>query len=59
MVLIAPLINVPVRCRDTILLYGHLDKQPPMHGWEEGLGPHTPVIRDGKVLRAGLFFRIS
>lgn len=29
-----------------------------MHGWEEGLGPHTPVIRDGKVLRAA-FFRTS
>jgi acetylornithine deacetylase/succinyl-diaminopimelate desuccinylase-like protein len=38
---------------DTILLYGHLDKQPPMHGWEEGLGPHTPVIRDGKLYGRG------
>jgi acetylornithine deacetylase/succinyl-diaminopimelate desuccinylase-like protein len=34
---------------DTVLLYGHLDKQPPMHGWREGLGPWTPVI-DGERL---------
>src|SRR5688500_13676549 len=23
----------------TVLLYGHLDKQPPMDGWREGLAP--------------------
>jgi len=28
---------------DTVLLYGHLDKQPEMVGWREGLGPWTPV----------------
>jgi acetylornithine deacetylase/succinyl-diaminopimelate desuccinylase-like protein len=34
---------------DTVLLYGHLDKQPEMSGWREGLGPWTP-IRDGDKL---------
>jgi len=34
---------------DTVLLYGHLDKQPPMEGWRDGLGPWTPV-RDGDRL---------
>jgi len=29
---------------DTVLLYGHLDKQPEMTGWREGLGPWQPVI---------------
>ncbi len=29
---------------NTILLYGHLDKQPPFTGWRPGLGPYTPVI---------------
>jgi len=29
---------------DTVLLYGHLDKQPEMVGWEEGYGPWTPRI---------------
>ncbi len=34
---------------DTVLLYGHLDKQPEMTGWRDGLGPWTPV-RDGDKL---------
>lgn len=34
---------------DTVLLYGHLDKQPEMVGWRDGLGPWTPV-RDGDRL---------
>ncbi|MBI3993809.1 MAG: M20/M25/M40 family metallo-hydrolase, partial [Candidatus Lambdaproteobacteria bacterium] len=29
---------------DTVLMYGHLDKQPPMTGWREGLGPWDPVL---------------
>jgi len=37
----------------TVLLYGHLDKQPAMVGWEEGLGPWTPVRRDGKLFGRG------
>ena len=37
----------------TVLLYGHLDKQPEMPGWAEGLGPWTPVIRDGKLYGRG------
>jgi len=28
-----------------VMLYGHLDKQPWMEGWAEGLGPCEPVIR--------------
>ena len=38
---------------DTVLLYGHLDKQPPMDGWNAGLGPWTPVLRDGKLYGRG------
>ena len=37
----------------TVLMYGHLDKQPAMVGWEEGLGPWTPVMRDGKLYGRG------
>lgn len=37
----------------TVLLYGHLDKQPEMEGWEEGLGPWEPVLRDGKLYGRG------
>lgn len=38
---------------DTVLLYGHLDKQPPMDGWHAGLGPWTPVLKDGKLYGRG------
>ncbi len=34
---------------DCVLLYGHLDKQPEMTGWREGLGPWEPVL-DGERL---------
>ena len=38
---------------DTVVLYGHLDKQPEMHGWREGLGPWTPVIEDDRLYGRG------
>jgi acetylornithine deacetylase/succinyl-diaminopimelate desuccinylase-like protein len=38
---------------DTILLYGHLDKQPEMTGWADGLGPWIPVIKDGLLYGRG------
>jgi acetylornithine deacetylase/succinyl-diaminopimelate desuccinylase-like protein len=37
----------------TVLLYGHLDKQPEMTGWADGLGPWIPVIRDDKLYGRG------
>lgn len=36
-----------------VLMYGHLDKQPEMTGWSEGMGPWTPVIRDDKLYGRG------
>lgn len=38
---------------DTVLLYGHLDKQPEFDGWSNGLSPWEPVIRDGKLYGRG------
>lgn len=38
---------------DTILMYGHLDKQPEMTGWAEDLGPWIPVIKDDKLYGRG------
>ena len=37
----------------TVLLYGHLDKQPEMTGWREGFGPWVPVIEGGKLYGRG------
>ena len=28
---------------DTVLLYGHIDKQPEMVGWREGMDPWSPT----------------
>ena len=37
-----------------ILLYGHLDKQPPMTGWQEGYGPWQPILEaDGRLYGRG------
>ncbi len=45
--------EIPGHSEDTILLYGHLDKQPEMTGWADGLGPWTPVIKDDKLYGRG------
>ena len=37
----------------TVLFYGHLDKQPEMTGWRDDLGPWTPKIEDGKLYGRG------
>jgi acetylornithine deacetylase/succinyl-diaminopimelate desuccinylase-like protein len=37
----------------TVLFYGHLDKQPEMSGWRAGLGPWQPVIQDGRLYGRG------
>jgi acetylornithine deacetylase/succinyl-diaminopimelate desuccinylase-like protein len=37
----------------TILMYGHLDKQPEFTGWRKDLGPWTPKYEDGKLYGRG------
>jgi acetylornithine deacetylase/succinyl-diaminopimelate desuccinylase-like protein len=46
-------IEVPGQGDDTVVLYGHLDKQPEMTGWAEGLGPWTPVLKGDKLYGRG------
>jgi acetylornithine deacetylase/succinyl-diaminopimelate desuccinylase-like protein len=45
--------EVPGAVDRTVLLYGHLDKQPEMTGWRTGLGPWTPVIEAGRLYGRG------
>jgi acetylornithine deacetylase/succinyl-diaminopimelate desuccinylase-like protein len=50
--------NVPATAKKgareaTVLLYGHLDKQPEMIGWLEGFGPWLPRLDDGKLYGRG------
>jgi acetylornithine deacetylase/succinyl-diaminopimelate desuccinylase-like protein len=45
--------EIPGDGPDTVLLYGHMDKQPEFTGWAEGLSPWEPVLRDGKLYGRG------
>jgi acetylornithine deacetylase/succinyl-diaminopimelate desuccinylase-like protein len=38
---------------DTILMYGHLDKQPEFSGWRSDLGPWSPRYVDGRLYGRG------
>jgi Acetylornithine deacetylase/Succinyl-diaminopimelate desuccinylase and related deacylases len=46
-------IEVPGAVDDTVMLYGHLDKQPEMTGWADDLGPWTPVIKGDRLYGRG------
>lgn len=45
--------EIPGESDDTVMLYGHLDKQPEMTGWAEGLDPWKPVQRGDKLYGRG------
>ena len=45
--------EIPGATEETVLLYGHMDKQPPFTGWRDDLGPWKPVIEDGKLYGRG------
>jgi len=45
--------EVPGSGDRTVLLYGHLDKQPEMVGWRPDGGPWTPLIDAGKLYGRG------
>jgi acetylornithine deacetylase/succinyl-diaminopimelate desuccinylase-like protein len=38
---------------DTVLMYGHLDKQPEFNGWRSDLGPWTPKYENGLLYGRG------
>jgi acetylornithine deacetylase/succinyl-diaminopimelate desuccinylase-like protein len=47
------LIDIPGEGSETVLLYGHLDKQPEMTGWTEGYGPWIPRLEGDKLYGRG------
>ena len=47
------LLEVPGNRDGNILMYGHLDKQPEMEGWDPGLSPWKPVIKNEKLYGRG------
>jgi acetylornithine deacetylase/succinyl-diaminopimelate desuccinylase-like protein len=49
-------VDVPPTCdaAGTVVIYGHLDKQPALGEWGEGLAPFTPVRRDDRLYARGV-----
>ncbi len=45
--------EIPGQVAETVVLYGHLDKQPEMTGWHDDLGPWQPVLKDGCLYGRG------
>ena len=45
--------DIPGDRPESVLFYGHLDKQPPMTGWREDLGPWKPVLQKGRLYGRG------
>src|SRR3982074_2606136 len=46
-------VDVPGELPGSVLLYGHLDKQPEFTGWLPGLGAWEPGLRAGKLHGGG------
>ena len=46
-------IDIPGDAPGNVLWYGHYDKQPEFTGWDDGLDPWTPVIRNGRLYGRG------
>ena len=38
---------------ETVLLYGHIDKQPPLEGWREGLSAFEPALDGDRLYGRG------
>lgn len=46
-------IDIPGDVEKTVLLYGHLDKQPEMSGWDADLEPWKPVMKGDRLYGRG------
>lgn len=46
-------IEIPGTLKETVLLYGHMDKQPEMVGWDADLGPWKPILKGNKLYGRG------
>ena len=47
------IVEIPGEREGNVLMYGHLDKQPEMEGWKDGLGPWIPVFSGDKLYGRG------
>lgn len=46
-------LEIPGAIDKTVVLYGHIDKQPEMVGWHEDLGPWKPVLKNNRLYGRG------
>jgi acetylornithine deacetylase/succinyl-diaminopimelate desuccinylase-like protein len=46
-------IEIPGKGDETVLMYGHMDKQPEMIGWSPDLAPWKPVLAGDKLYGRG------
>lgn len=46
-------IEIPGQGAETVLMYGHLDKQPASDRWSNGLDPWIPVLRNERLYGRG------
>ena len=46
-------LEIPGQIDNTILLYGHIDKQPEMTGWDADKGPWQPVLEQQRLYGRG------
>ena len=46
-------IDIPGKGDDIVLMYGHMDKQPEMTGWNVDLAPWKPVLANDKLYGRG------
>jgi Acetylornithine deacetylase/Succinyl-diaminopimelate desuccinylase and related deacylases len=46
-------VEIPGQLNQTILFYGHLDKQPENSGWDDNKGPWKPVVENNKLYGRG------
>ncbi len=47
------LVDVQGTAPGNVLIYGHMDKQPPLSGWREGLSAFEPVIEGDRLYGRG------
>lgn len=52
--LITAVVESTATAEGTVVLYGHLDKQPPLGDWSAGLDPFVPVRRGDRVYARGV-----
>lgn len=46
-------LEIKGQSEDAVLMYGHMDKQPEMYGWDENKGPWQPVLENNRLYGRG------